>query len=317
MEMSARHPPNVKSQTQADAVIVVDGLVKRFGSVVALNGLDLNVRRGQVHGFLGPNGAGKSTTLRVLLGQLRADDGHVQVFGADPWADAVAIHARLAYVPGDVTLWPGLTGGECIDILGSFHGDVHTARRDQLIERFELDPSRRTRAYSKGNRRKVALIAALATDAELFLLDEPTSGLDPLMEAEFQTVVREMTGAGCTVLLSSHILGEVEALCDHVSIIRGGRTVRTGTLADLRAHTSTTITVTTHGPADQVETIPGVVATTATLLAGGLVRTTCTVSPDAVPQTLRTLLHHDAFDVVVAPPSLDQLFLDEYRDDTP
>ncbi|MGH3660830.1 MAG: ABC transporter ATP-binding protein, partial [Micromonosporaceae bacterium] len=195
------------------AAIRVEGLVKTFGRTHALDGLDLTVETGEVHGLLGPNGAGKSTTIRVLLGLLRADAGQVRLLGGDPWRDAVALHRRLAYVPGDVNLWPGLTGGEAIDLFGSLRGGLDRARRDQLLERFRLDPRKRCRTYSKGNRQKVALVAAFASDVELFILDEPTSGLDPLMEAAFQETVREVSGNGATVLLSSHIFSEVEALC--------------------------------------------------------------------------------------------------------
>ncbi|MGV3758700.1 MAG: ABC transporter ATP-binding protein, partial [Actinomycetota bacterium] len=212
------------------AVISVQGLVKTFGSTRALDGLDLEVAPGEVHGFLGPNGSGKTTTIRVLLGLLRADAGEVSLLGADPWHDAVELHRRLAYVPGDVSLWPKLTGGEIIDFFARLRGDVDEARRDALIERFELDPTKRSRTYSKGNRQKVALVAGLASSAELLVLDEPTSGLDPLMEAEFQECIREARAEGRTVLLSSHILAEVEALCDRVSIIRAGRTVESGAL---------------------------------------------------------------------------------------
>lgn len=306
-------PPTSPTPSAAENLIDVSGLVKRFGDVTALDGLDLVVGRGEIHGFLGPNGSGKSTTIRVLLGQLRADGGSVRVFGHDPWTNAVTVHRRLAYVPGDVTLWPGLTGGECIDILGVFHGAQSPGRRDELIERFGLDPTRRTRAYSKGNKRKVALIAGLATDAELLLLDEPTSGLDPLMEAEFQTVVREMARDGRTVLLSSHILGEVEALCDHVSIIRNGQTVRSGTLADLRAHTRTTVSATTtmhvHFDGDEALLAEEVI------LPDGTIRTTAHVPPGDVPRVLERLLANGARDLSVAPPSLDRLFLEEYRDE--
>ena len=233
--------------------ISVNGLVKTFGHVRALDGLDLTVHTGEVHGFLGPNGSGKSTTIRVLLGLLRADGGSVTLLGGDPWADAVALHRRLAYVPGDVNLWPNLTGGEAIDLLGRLRGRLDAARRAELIERFELDPTKKGRAYSKGNRQKVALVAALASDVELLLLDEPTSGLDPLMETVFQDEIRS---AGRTVLLSSHILAEVEALCDRVSIIRAGRTVEAGTLAELRHLTRTSIdveTVTAPGGLDALE----------------------------------------------------------------
>ena len=214
--------------------ISVSGLVKTFGHVRALDGLDLSVATGQVHGFLGPNGAGKSTTIRVLLGLLRADGGDVRLLGGDPWADAVSLHRRLAYVPGDVNLWPNLSGGEAIDLLGRLRGGLDPVRRAELLERFELDPTKKGRAYSRGNRQKVALIAGLASDVELLLLDEPTSGLDPLKETVFRECIQEIRREGRTVLLSSHILAEVEALCDRIGIIRAGKTVETGSLTELR-----------------------------------------------------------------------------------
>jgi polyether ionophore transport system ATP-binding protein len=238
--------------------IRIEGLVKTFGPVRALDSLDLTVRTGEVHGFLGPNGSGKTTTIRVLLGLLRADAGSVRMLGGDPWRDAVALHGRLAYVPGDVTLWPGITGGEVIDLLGQLRGGLDRPRRDALLERFDLDPRKKARTYSKGNRQKVALIAALASDAELLLLDEPTSGLDPIMESVFQQCIHEIKQEGRTVLLSSHILAEVEALCDRVSIIRLGRTVETGTLAELRHLTRTSITVETSRPLTGIDALPGV-----------------------------------------------------------
>lgn len=224
-----------------DTVIEVQGLTKSFGKFPALAGLDLQVQAGEVHGFLGPNGSGKSTTIRVLLGLLRADSGTVRVLGGDPWRDVVELHRRLAYVPGDVSLWPGMTGGETIDLLGTLRGGLDATRRDELIERFELDPTKRGRQYSKGNRQKVAIVAALASSAELLILDEPTSGLDPLMENVFQEVIGEAKGLGRSVLLSSHILAELESLADQLSIIRDGRIAATGTLADLRGHARTTI----------------------------------------------------------------------------
>src|SRR5687768_8229201 len=230
--------------------IDISGLVKTFGHVRALDGLDLTVEPGEVHGFLGPNGAGKSTTIRVLLGLLRSDGGEVRLLGGDPWADAVELHRRIAYVPGDVNLWPNLTGGEAIDLLGRLRGGLDESRRAALLERFALDPTKKARTYSKGNRQKVALVAALASDVELLVLDEPTSGLDPLMEAIFQDCVQEVRAEGRTVLLSSHILAEAEALCDRVSIIRSGRVVQTGTLAELRGLTRTTVEVATERPAD-------------------------------------------------------------------
>ncbi|QPP07917.1 ABC transporter ATP-binding protein [Streptomyces bathyalis] len=243
--------------TSATAISVT-GLVKTFGRVRALDGLDLEVRTGEVHGFLGPNGAGKSTTIRVLLGLLRADAGTARLLGHDPWDDAVTLHRRLAYVPGDVELWPGLTGGEAIDLLARLRGGLDTARRDELIERFDLDPTKKGRTYSKGNRQKVAIIAALASDAELLLLDEPTAGLDPLMEVVFQDVVFQAKAAGKTVLLSSHILAQVEKLADRVSIIRLGRIVQSGTLSDMRHLTRTTIEAETERPVTGLEALPGV-----------------------------------------------------------
>src|SRR4249919_573296 len=215
-------------------VISVSGLRKSFGRTTALDGLDLTVREGEVHGFLGPNGAGKSTTIRVLLGLLRADAGEVRLLGGDPWREAAALHRRLVYVPGEVSLWPNLTGGEVIDLLGRLRGGYDPKRRADLLDRFDLDPTKKSRSYSKGNRQKVALIAGLASDVELLLLDEPTSGLDPLMELAFRDCIDELKEEGRTVLLSSHILSEVEALCDRVSIIRLGRTVETGTLSEMR-----------------------------------------------------------------------------------
>jgi len=222
-------------------VIIVDGLVKRFGSTTALDGLDLRVERGEVHGFLGPNGSGKSTTIRVLLGLLRADAGIVRLLGGDPWRQAAELHRRLAYVPGEVNLWPNLTGGETIDLLSRLRGGVDKKRRDALIERFDLDPRKKGRSYSKGNRQKVALVAALSADVELLLLDEPTSGLDPLMESVFLNCIDDFRDDGRSVLLSSHILAEAERLCDRVSLIRGGRCVESGTLAELRHLTRTSV----------------------------------------------------------------------------
>ncbi|HEX6236793.1 MAG TPA: ABC transporter ATP-binding protein, partial [Acidimicrobiales bacterium] len=238
--------------------ISISGLVKTFGPVRALDGLDLTVATGEVHGFLGPNGSGKSTTIRVLLGLLRADAGVATLLGGDPWRDATRLHRRLAYVPGDVSLWPTLTGGEIIDLLARLRGGFDRRRRDELLDRFELDPTKKARTYSKGNRQKVALVAGLASDAELLLLDEPTSGLDPLMESVFQQCIREIRAEGRTVLLSSHILAEVEALCDRVTIIRAGRAVESGTLSELRHLTRTTIAVETERPVEGLEGMEGV-----------------------------------------------------------
>ncbi len=244
--------------TTTTEAISITALSKSFGGAKALDGLDLSVTAGEVHGFLGPNGSGKTTTIRVLLGLLHPDAGQVRMLGGDPWRDAVSLHRRLAYVPGDVTLWPGITGGEIIDLLGRMRGGLDRRRRDELLERFDLDPRKKARTYSKGNRQKVALIAGLASNAELLLLDEPTSGLDPLMESVFQQCIQEAKLQGRTVLLSSHILAEVEALCDRVSIIRLGRTVESGTLADLRHLTRTSIAVETAQPLTGIEALPGV-----------------------------------------------------------
>ena len=239
-------------------IIQITGLVKEYGPTRALDGLDLNVARGEVHGLLGPNGAGKTTTLRILLGLLRRDAGEIAVMGRDPWVHAVELHGRLAYVPGDVELWPNLTGGEAIDLLGRLRGGLDRDRRDELVERFDLDPTKKGRSYSKGNRQKVAIVAALASDAELMVLDEPTAGLDPLMEVVFQDVISRMKQEGRTVLLSSHILAQVEKLADRISIIRGGKVVQTGTLTEMRHLTRTTIEAHTVEPAIGMEALHGI-----------------------------------------------------------
>jgi ABC-2 type transport system ATP-binding protein len=294
-------------------VVDIRNLTKSFGKVRALDGLDLSVRPGEVHGFLGPNGAGKSTTIRILLGLIRASGGHVELFGADPWRRAATLHGRLAYVAGDVALWPGLTGGQCIDVLGTTHGGVDQTRRRQLIERFDLDPSKRIRDYSKGNRQKVALVAALAAEADLLVLDEPTSGLDPLMEQAFQQCVRERRDDGVTVLLSSHLLDEVEALADRVSIVRHGRTVTTGSLADLRRHTRTSVHAVTVATPDGLAGAEGV-ADWADVRQDGRVDLRFTVDAahlDAVIGRLHAARIHT---LTVTPPSLDALFLRNYGD---
>ncbi|RLP96376.1 ABC transporter ATP-binding protein [Micromonospora sp. CV4] len=288
--------------------IEVSGLVKTFGRTRALDGLDLTVRAGEVHGFLGPNGAGKSTTIRALLGLLRTDAGAVRLLGGDPWRDAVALHRRLAYVPGDVTLWPNLSGGEVIDLLGRMRGGLDPARRAELLESFELDPRKKGRAYSKGNRQKVGLVAALASDAELLILDEPTSGLDPLMEEAFQHWVRRAKADGRTVLLSSHILAEVEALCDRVTIIRNGRDVETGTLTDLRHLRRTSIEAELTGPVDGLGKLAGV----HDLRVDGA-RVRFDVENAALDAALRRLTEIGVRSLVSQPPTLEELFLRHYQ----
>jgi ABC-2 type transport system ATP-binding protein len=290
--------------------ISVAGLGKTFGHVRALDGLDLTVATGEVHGFLGPNGAGKSTTIRVLLGLLRASAGEVRLLGGDPWADAVALHRRLAYVPGDVNLWPNLTGGEAIDLLGRLRGGLDPARRAELLERFELDPTKKGRTYSKGNRQKVALVAALSSDAELLLLDEPTSGLDPLKATLFEQCISEARAAGRTVLLSSHILAEVEALCDRVTIIRLGRTVESGSLADLRHLTRTSIAVETVRPPTGLAELAGV----HNLHVEGR-RARFHVDTGQLDAALRHLSSFGVRTLTSQPPTLEELFLRHYGDE--
>ncbi len=289
--------------------ISVSGLIKTFGRTHALDGLDLTVARGEVHGFLGPNGAGKTTTIRILLGLLRSDSGTATLLGGDPWRDAVALHRRLAYVPGDVTLWPNLSGGEVIDLLGRLRGGLNPKRRKDLLERFDLDPRKKGRAYSKGNRQKVGLIAALASDVELLLLDEPTSGLDPLMEEVFrQVITEEVRGNGRTVLLSSHILSEVEALCDRVSIIRQGRTVETGTLADLRHLTRTAITAELASPPNGLGDLAGVHD-----LHVEDHRVRLQVDSSELDGVLRRLTALGVRSLTSHPPTLEELFLRHYE----
>ncbi|WP_405428275.1 ATP-binding cassette domain-containing protein [Micromonospora sp. NBC_00617] len=288
--------------------IEVSGLVKTFGRTRALDGLDLTVRAGEVHGFLGPNGAGKSTAIRALLGLLRTDAGDVRLLGGDPWRDAVALHRRLAYVPGDVTLWPNLSGGEVIDLLGRMRGGLDPARRAELLDSFELDPRKKGRAYSKGNRQKVGLVAALASDVELLILDEPTSGLDPLMEEVFQQWVRRARADGRTVLLSSHILAEVEALCDRVTIIRNGRDVETGTLSELRHLRRTSIEAEVTGPVDGLGQLGGV----HDLRVDGQ-RVRFDVEDAALDAALRRLTEIGVRSLTSQPPTLEELFLRHYQ----
>ena len=300
--------------TGSRSIVRAERLTKTFGKIRALDGLDLDVAPGEVHGFLGPNGAGKTTTIRIVLGLIRASGGHVELFGADPWSEAASLHARLAYVAGDVALWSGLTGGQCLDVLGETHGGLDAARRAALIERFDLDPTKRIRDYSKGNRQKVALIAALAADVDLLVLDEPTSGLDPLMEQAFQEVVRERREAGCTVLLSSHILGEVEALADRVSIIRRGRTVTTGTLAELRRHTRTHVHAVTVGAPRGLDRTPGI-ADLVVKQPDGHVDSRFTIDAERLDEVVGLLHGARIQTLTVSPPSLDALFLRTYADE--
>ncbi|GAA2243644.1 ABC transporter ATP-binding protein [Promicromonospora sukumoe] len=309
--------------------IEIHDLHKSFGSVKALDGLNLTVRPGEVAGFLGPNGAGKSTTIRVLLGLLRPDAGRAALLGGDPFAQAVDLHGHLAYVPGDVTLWPKLTGGEAIDLLLRLRGvKPDRARKDRMLQRFELDPTKRAGTYSKGNRQKVALVAALSADAELLVLDEPTSGLDPLMEAVFQDSIREATAQGTSVLLSSHILGEVEALCDTVTIIRNGKDVQSGTLAELRHLTRSRVTAVVTGDVGGLEALAGVHDLVVTDAGGagsaapsgssggaGAVRVAFHVDDDALPQVTKALASLEPHGLTIEPPSLEELFLRQYGDE--
>ena len=293
----------------ADMAVITTGLVKDFGKTRALDHLDLAVRTGEVHGFLGPNGAGKTTTIRILLGLLRASAGAVHLLGGDPWRESAALHRRLAYVPGEVNLWPNLTGGEVIDLLAALRGGLDASRRAELLDRFELDPTKQVRSYSKGNRQKVALVAAFASDVELYLLDEPTSGLDPLMETVFQDVVRSVRASGRTVLLSSHILSEVEALCDRLTIIRNGRAAESGTFAELRHLTRTTVVVETARPALALRSMPEVHDPT---FEGAHAR--FSVEASDLNPVLERLVQYDVRSLVSTPPTLEELFMRHYGD---
>ncbi|MET1033771.1 MAG: ABC transporter ATP-binding protein [Arthrobacter sp.] len=291
------------------SVIDIRGLEKSFGRAKALDGLELQVAPGEVHGFLGPNGAGKSTTIRVLLGLLRADAGTVRLLGGDPWRDVVALHRRIAYVPGDVSLWPTLTGGEAIDLLGRLRGGLNEERRRELAETFELDTTKRGRAYSKGNRQKVAIVAALASDVELLILDEPTSGLDPLMEAKFRAEVRAERGKGRSVLLSSHILAEVEALADRISIIRAGAIVDTGTLDEMRTHARSRVRARVTGDASSMGRVRGVED-----LHHDDGAVEFSVEGERLAAVLSELTRLGMTSLEVSPPSLEDLFLRHYGD---
>lgn len=291
--------------------IVVEQVSKAFGSTKALDGLNLTVEAGQVMGFLGPNGSGKSTAIRVLMGLLRHDAGQVRVLDQDPWADAVVLHRRIAYVPGDVSLWPGLSGGETVDLLGRLGSGLDPERRQEMIERFDLDPTKKGRTYSKGNRQKVALVAALASNADLFVFDEPTSGLDPLMETVFQEAVGEMVAEGKTILLSSHILAEVESLCDRVTIIREGRTVEAGTLAELRHLTRTSVAATTSEPIGSIDGLEGV----SDFVALDANQATFSVANPALPAVMAQLAGLGIEAIESQPPTLEELFMRHYAVD--
>ena len=287
--------------------IEIHGLRKTFGTVHALDGLDLTVEAGEVHGFLGPNGAGKSTTIRILLGLVRADGGTARLLGGDPWSDAVELHRQIAYVPGDVTLWPNLTGGETIDLLARMRGGLDQRRRAELIERFELDPHKKARTYSKGNRQKVSLISAFSSHARVLLLDEPSSGLDPLMESVFQQCVAQARRRGATVLLSSHILAETEALCQRVTIIRSGRTVESGSLASMRHLSRTWITADLASDPGNLDRIPGVSDIS---FQGTVLR--AQVDSHSLAELVRILGQAGVRSLVSQPPSLEELFLRHY-----
>ena len=300
---------SIRKSARGNEAVTATRLVKDFGSTRALDGLDLAVHTGEVHGFLGPNGAGKTTTMRILLGMLHASGGTVTLLGGDPWRDTATLHRRLAYVPGEVNLWPNLTGGEVIDLLADLRGGLVPTRRAELLDRFELDPTKHIRAYSKGNRQKVALVAAFASDVDLYLLDEPTSGLDPLMETVFQDVVRAVRQCGRTVLLSSHILSEVEALCDRVTIIRNGRAAESGTFAELRHLTRTTVEVETARPPTDLTSLAAVHDLTVeeTKARFG-------VDPADLNAVLETLVRYDVQSLTSTPPTLEELFLRHYGD---
>lgn len=303
-------PPSASAISGAGSTAIsMQNVVKSYGRVRALDGLSLDVARGEVHGFLGPNGAGKSTTIRILLGILKHDAGRIRLLGEDPWAKAVSLHRRLAYVPGDVELWPSLTGGEAIDLFARLRGGVDTRKRDELIERFDLDPRKKGRTYSKGNRQKVALISALASHVDLLLLDEPTAGLDPLMEAVFQQCIREAKEEGRTVLLSSHILAQVEALADRVSIIRSGTIVESGALADLRHLSRTTITAGLEHDVPALSEMSGV----HDLTREGT-QLHFSVDTAQLPAIMRALSEHDIRSLTATPPTLEQLLLRHYSD---
>lgn len=295
------------------AILKVSHLQKNFGKFQALSDVSLEVNPGEVVGFIGPNGAGKSTTIRTILGMLRADGGTVSVFGRDAWRDAVAIHQRLAYVPGDVYLWPNFTGGQTIDLLLRMSGQAHSLRTDELIQAFDLDPAKKNRTYSKGNRQKVALIAALSSDVDFYLFDEPTSGLDPLNENIFQQEVARLKAAGKAILLSSHILSEVEKMGDTIAIIRQGKIIEAGSLAQMRHLTRTNVTVTTDRDLAGLQALAGVHQFVRADSAQR--QATFAVDAAALPAVLQALAALQVTNLQVAPPALADLFLHYYDQD--
>lgn len=290
------------------AVLETSELTKRFGDFTALNKVSMSVEEGEVYGFIGPNGAGKSTTIRILLGMLRATSGQSTIFGMDAWKDAVEIHKRLAYVPGDVNLWPNLTGGEVIDLFTKLRGEKGTNRRTEWLERFDLDPTKKCRTYSKGNRQKVVLVAAFSSNADLFIFDEPTSGLDPLMEKVFQESVKELKREGKSIFLSSHILSEVERLCDKVAIIRQGEIIEAGTLDELRHLTRVHLVVQTREPLTALHTIQGVHQINQTGNAYSF-----QVDADAMEHVMATISTFGIVSLESAPPTLEDLFMRHYE----
>ncbi|WP_054637575.1 ABC transporter ATP-binding protein [Thalassobacillus sp. C254] len=289
-------------------VLQTKSLTKRFGKVMALDGVNMEVKEGEVYGFIGPNGAGKSTTIRILLGVLKATSGEARIFGKDAWKDAVEIHKRLAYVPGDVNLWPNLTGGEVIDLFVKLRGAGDHSRREELIERFDFNPSKKCRAYSKGNRQKVALISALSSEADLYIFDEPTSGLDPLMERVFQECVQEAKAQGKSVILSSHILSEVERLCDQVGIIRQGKIIESGSLKELRHLTRTSISVETKEPITALEEVKGVYHIEEKEQALSF-----QVNTEDLDQVIKYISQFGVVKLESAPPTLEDLFMGHYE----
>lgn len=298
----------------SEEVLKIEGLQKKFGKFQALKNITFDVKKGEVFGFIGPNGAGKSTTIRVLLGILRASGGQATIFGDDVWRDAVKIHRKLAYVPGDVYLWPNLTGGEVIDLFLKLNHQKHNAKTDELIKRFEFDPAKKARTYSKGNRQKVALIAALSTDADFYIFDEPTSGLDPLNEAIFQEYVLDLKHQGKSILLSSHILSEVERMCDRIGIIRKGEIIETGSLAEMRHLMRTMITVQTKESVPEIAQLDGIHDLKTDDSKPNYL--SFAVDTEKMDQVMQILSAKQIMSLQSTPPTLEDLFLRYYNDDS-